>query len=256
MTLYVFTVGLALIAAVLLKLWRHGLFRRYPAFVAALCFMLVSGCVLRLIPIRTNAYALTYMATQVIAWTLRFFVLRELSRLILVDHRGIREAVRIGMWISLALATLIPCGIAVSMQINSAARFPWLQAYFLLHQSVTTFFAILVVGTLAFLAWFPVRLRRNLLVYCLGFSLQYLAQSAAILVFNLTESDSIRSAAGVADQVVTAGVLLIWLVKLSREGELPMVSIGHRWNPSAADQSLRQLAELNDTLTKALGKER
>ncbi len=256
MSAQLFTFDLVLTALLLVKVWNQGLVPRYPAFAAALAFALVSGVALRMTPVQTKSYALIYAASQLGDWVLRYFVLRELSLQILNDHRGIREAVRSGMWVSLGLATLIPCGVAVFMRANPNSRFPWLEAYFLLHQSVSAFFAFLVLGTLLFLAWFPIRLRRNLVIYCVGYSVQFLAQAGAMLANNLASTESIRNLAGLSYQIVGLCINLVWLVWLSRAGEVPMVSVGHRWNEAAGDNSMRQLNDLNATLANVLRRNR
>ena len=241
---------LLLTAALLVRLYREGLHARYRAFFAVLLFELLAGLTLYVISNRPKLYSEVYFATTAIGWVLQFLVLRELCLLVFEDHPGIRAGVRIGIMASLALAVIIPLASLGLAPIAANSKFPILEQFFRFHQSASFFLTILFAGTVAFVTWFPVALRRNIVFYCLGFSIQFIGDSTLLLFRNATFSDEWRHTAGVVDMLVGLAVVCLWLLWLNRAGEGPLVSVAQILRPQHASQALGTLRSLNAFLSR------
>lgn len=245
-------IGGALYLALMIRLWREGLQTRYPAFFAWLGLQALSSVALRGVSFQSNLYAEIYMVTSALSWLMLYFVLRELCRLLFADHPGIAAAVRIGIWVSFGAAVCAAAGLLVFFPDNSAQGFPLLQAFFSLYKAVMLFLSILFVGTILFVAWFPVALRRNTIAYCLGFSLTFLMEGGTMLARNFPYFADYAPSLGLINQGFAISILLIWLVMLDRAGEQAIMAVGHRWNVDESAQVLDSLNGLNETLAKAL----
>jgi|GEM_PF-5512399 len=103
--------------------------------------------------------------------------------------------------------------------------YPILETFFLFHQSATFFLTVLFAGTVAFVAWFPIALRRNIVLYCLGFSIKFFGESALLLFRNA------------------------WL---NSAGEAPLVSVGQLLRPGQTRQALLHLDRINRFLSATL----
>lgn len=237
----------------IIRLWREGLHTKYPAFLTWLGFELISGVALYLAPARSNLYGEIYVATSVVGWAILYFVLRELCLLLFADHPGIAAAVRMGIWVSFGAAIVVTAGILLLTPDVSGARFPLLRAFFSMYQAVMFFFCILFVGTIAFVAWFPVVLRRNTIAYCVGFSVGFVVESTATLAQNVIPESAgpYLSFVTLFSQVLSTAILMIWIVLLNRAGERTSHSVGHRWRPDESRQVLDRLEDLNETLANA-----
>lgn len=236
----------------LIRLWREGLAGRYPAFFAYNAVVLASGIMLAAIPRHSNRYAIGYVGFSIVTWICLFFVLRELSRLLFEDHPGIEAAVRIGIWLSLAAAVVSSVVLLLVSPEEPTKAFPLLRAFFFLYQSMMFFLAVLFVGPLAFLAWFPVSLRRNIVVYSFGFSLKFITGAAVVLLHNFRPKYAYNEAVSLAHQVLEVAVLVTWLVFLSRAGETPKITVARKWSEADAQATLQRLDSLNDALSGAV----
>jgi hypothetical protein len=234
---YLHLLILLLTAALLMRLRHEGLHRVYPAFFNWLLFELASSVVMYAIPVRTKA----------VSWGLTYLVLRELCLMVFRQHPGIEAAVRIGIWISLGLALAIPAGILLLARFQGGTAYPQLKAFFLVYQSAMFFLTILFAGAVLFVAWFPVRLRRNLVVYCFGFSLKFIAETALLLLHNFSPSLTFQSIASDMNLAAAIAVMI---------GEPPFVSVAQQWHPARSQALMERLEKLNQTLEEALRKRR
>ena len=244
---------LLLTAALLVRFYAEGLHLRYRAFFAVLLFDLLTGLTLYVIS-DPKRYSEVYFVTTAIGWVLQYLVLRELCLLVFEDHPGIRTGVRIGIQVSLGLAIVIPVASLALAPIHPNSKSPLLELFFRFHQSASFFLTILFAGTVAFVTWFPVALRRNIVFYCLGFSLKFIGNSALLLFRNATFSHEWQRAAGVVDMIVGLSVISLWLLWLNRAGEQPLVSIGQVLGPEHAGEAMATLRRLNAFLGRVLPK--
>ncbi len=248
--------GLLLHAALLVRLWREGLHARYRAFYASIAFDWCAAVAMYLVRPNSNLYSEIFFASTAIAWVLRYLVLRELCVLVFHDHPGIESAVRLGVRVSLVLAVLTPLAILTLARLRTGSVFPLLDQFFLFHQSVAFFLTILFAGTVGFVAWFPVALRRNIVLYCLGFSVRFIGGSALLFLRNVVSSASWRTAASEVDMTLDVGTALLWLIWLNRAGEQPLVSIGKHFRKEQAAVAMERLENLNRSLSEVVRKNR
>lgn len=244
--------GGVLFFVLMLRMWREGLHARYPAFFSWLALNLVSLVALRFIGYRTNAYGQVFIAATVVGWIVLYFVLRELCKLLFADHPGIAAAVRLGIWVSFGAAIAVALASWGFLPNDSAKAFPLLQVFFSLYQAVMFFLSILFAGTILFVAWFPVSLRRNTIAYCLGFSLNFLLEGVTMLARNVPALAPYEASVGLVNQCITLVILSIWIGLLNRGGEQSALSVGHRWKPEESGAVLDRLEGLNDSLANAL----
>jgi len=112
-------------------------------------------------------------------------------------------------------------------------------------------FAILIFLLLisAFLIWFPVKVRRNIVLYMAGFAVFYLSRTFGLLMINLLPPASLSVVNNVFT-VVSFSCLIAWLLGLRRESEDTTTTVGHRWNPAAMERLSGQLDAINATLVR------
>ena len=101
----------------------------------------------------------------------------------------------------------------------------------------------------AFMMWFPVKVRRNIMLYVGGFVVFYLSRTFGLLTINLLPPRSINVITNVL-LCLSFGCLMGWLFGLRRESEDITTTLGHRWNPDAMERLSGQLDAINATLVR------
>ena len=77
--------------------------------------------------------------------------------------------------------------------------------------------ALFLIIISIFMAWFPVRMRRNVILYAGGFIVWSLSRSAAVHVVNQWSGNTgVNLAANLVDMFIIIGCLLVWLLGLER----------------------------------------
>jgi hypothetical protein len=111
--------------------------------------------------------------------------------------------------------------------------------------------ALFLVLISIFLGWFPVRMRRNVIVYIAGFIAWTLSRSALVHVINQWfRNTHLTQISNIVQMCVTLGCLCLWLVGLKREGEARTAVVGHLWNRAEAERLTKQLDSINDSLER------
>jgi hypothetical protein len=106
---------------------------------------------------------------------------------------------------------------------------------------------LLIVGVL--LVWFPIRVRRNIVVYVMGFLLFSASRSGGLLLSNLLPQSDTRLVSTVL-LALTLSCLVIWIIGLQPEGELTTATPGYRHNPETMQRLNHQLDSINAALTR------
>jgi hypothetical protein len=106
---------------------------------------------------------------------------------------------------------------------------------------------LLIVSVL--LVWFPIRVRRNIVVYISGFLLFSASRSGGLLLSNLLPQSDTRLVSTVL-LALTLGCLVIWIIGLQPEGELTTATPGYRRNPETMQRLNHQLDSINAALTR------
>jgi hypothetical protein len=236
-------------ALTVLKLYRTGLYRRYPVFFNYFIFLVVASIWPLILDISSPLYQKIWMISSPI--TLAFYILMvvELYRLVLENYKGLyslgRWALYIGVVVSVTVSalSLIP-KIKPSMPQRSKLMFFVLAT----ERGVDTALAILILLILCFLTYFPVKLSRNVRVHATVYSVFFLSNTFILLMrslFGLRLADEFNTA---LLGVMVASVFA-WLTLLSPAGEvaqpaLPDLGTEHE------HRLLHQLDALNAVLLK------
>ena len=97
-----------------------------------------------------------------------------------------------------------------------------------------------------FMAWFPVRVKRNAALCMAGFVVYFLSRVIGLLLIN-----KVLAWQGPIDAAMLgtgSACLLVWTMALRPESEESTVVIGHRWDPSAMERLSEQLDAINERL--------
>jgi len=239
--------SLILTGLLLVRIWTQGLHLVYRYFSLYLLVDLIRSGLGLALPTRSDAYTIFYFVSTPLMWIVYLLVLIEMFELVLRDHPGVATAAR---WV-MASALLIAGAISfVSSSIdfaNQNEKYVLLRSFLAGHRIVLSTLALALLLLCAFLAWFPVILRRNIFLYCLGFSVTFLAQASLVLLRNLLGNPIWPSALILG---ISCLCLSVWIWKLNHEGEERQLAVGHRWNREEADRLMRQLDEINSTLVR------
>jgi hypothetical protein len=243
------TIGLT--AAVVVKLWLTGLINVYKLLFCYLAFDLLTSLGSFLIPYRTKYYAHYYFSAQTLMIVMAAFILVEIYALALERTPALARFLRSTVGYILGIAALTPLLWLYANGSASSQIHPYLKADLLFEQTMDATMAIFLIIISIFMTWFPVRLRRNVIVYISGFIVWSLSRSAAVhLAREWTGNKQAMMAINMAQMCVAMGCLLFWLLGLRREGEARTAVVGHLWNRAEADRLTEQLNAINDSLTR------
>ena len=241
--------NLAAVLALLVRLSALGLFRIYRSLFFYLLTYTLQFVATAILPIRSAAYGYSYMAGESANVALSMLVVLELYRLALAGQPALAGFGRKTVAYAMALAALVAAG-----GVLLDATVPPGQTRFTHHfltAERTMDFAILIFLLLisAFLIWFPVKVRRNIVLYMAGFAVFYLSRTFGLLMINLLP----RASLSVVNKVFTGFsfcCLIAWLFGLRRESEDTATTLGHRWNPAAMERLSGQLETINAALVR------
>jgi hypothetical protein len=99
------------------------------------------------------------------------------------------------------------------------------------------------------LLWFPIKVRRNIVVYIAGFVVFAGARSFGLLLLNLLPQPATVIVSTIL-LAVTLLCLLIWIFGIRPEGERATATPGYRRDPEAMERLSRQLDAINATLAR------
>jgi hypothetical protein len=101
--------------------------------------------------------------------------------------------------------------------------------------------------------WFPVPLKRNIVVHSLVFFLYFISKALA-LFFRNTLGPSAVDLVNLAVTCTAVACLMIWIFFLSREGERQEIKQRIQWNPDSEKRLLHQLDSINASLLRSARK--
>ena len=242
-----FTAGLT--AAVLVKLCWTGLVKTYKLFFCYLAADFLSSIGALTIPYDTKMYGNFYFASQTLKIVLSAFVLVEIYALALAGTPALARFGRNMVSYILAAAALVPVvGVLVD---HAKSRHPYLRGFFLFEQTMDGTMALFLIIISLFMAWFPVRMRRNVIVYIGGFIVWSLSRSALVHIVNQWSGNKqVSLIANSVEMCIVIGCLSVWLLELRREGERRTAVVGHLWNRGEADRLKEQLEAINNGLER------
>jgi hypothetical protein len=237
-----------LTAAVLVKLFRVGLARIYKLFFCYLAWDFLSSLIGISMAYNTTRYAYFYMGAQTLKAVIAAFLLAEIYSLALEGTPALAQFGRNTVGYILGAAGVFPV-LAIFMDHSASRPQPLRTYFFLFEQTMDATMAIFLVLISLFIAWFPVRMRRNVIVYAGGFIVWTLSRSAAVHLANNTNLVATRLISSL-QMGISLGCLLFWLIGFRREGESRTAVVGHLWDRAEAERLTQQLDAINNNLER------
>lgn len=242
---------IVLTAAVVVKLSVSGLFKIYKLLYSYLLLSLLSSLAALTIPYNTKAYGQFYFSTETARVIIAALVVVEVYALALENTPALARFGRNAVGYILGAAMVIPVLALLLDNTKSGEPYPYLRLYYLFEQTMDGTIGIFLILISLFMAWFPVRLRRNVIAYIAGFIIWTLTRSASAHLANRFPKNllAIRTISSL-QMCVVAGCLMWWLVVFKRGGEARTAVVGHLWNREEADRLTEQLDAINNGLAR------
>jgi hypothetical protein len=241
---FVLIQGLLLLALVV-RVWSAGLYKVYPCFFGYLLANLLQFTVLPFIPYQSHPYRYFWVGTEGVVLCFYALVVAELYQVVLRELPGIASVSRRYLRAAFIIAVL------VSLLLLRLEETPnnVVSIFLVIERAVSVAVVLVILLMAAFLVYYPVPINRNVMVYFIGYSVYFLIKATALFIRTLGHY-ILHELANVL-MVVFSGCLLLWIIGLTRRGELRKVVLGHKWNLQEEEQILAKLREINSSLLGA-----
>jgi hypothetical protein len=230
------------------KLWWSGLYKTYSFFFSFLMLELVQALIPVLVPLEGRLYRDLFVVSDGLIVAFDALVVLELYSIILGNLRGIASVARRYIKITLALAILISL-LPLLIEKTPSTLTGYL---FTFERPVLSSLVVFVLLICVFLAYYPVPLGRNVMVYLTGYALYFLTTATMAFINNLGYFWN-RQKSNV-DMGIAVACQALWLLALSRQGEKKRVVVGHHWKPGDEQRLLAQLEAINASLLRSARK--
>lgn len=235
----------ALLIALILRLWAAGLHRVYPFFFSYLLVDLLQTISLSAIPFRSRAYRDLWVASEGIIDCCYALIVVELYRVVLRDLPGIATISRRYITITVAVATL---GSLLLLRLEETPR-NYVSTFFVIERAIVFSLVIFILLVSAFLAYYPIPLSRNVVIYSIGYAVYFLTKATALFVRTL--GHYVMPQISTVLLLVSTVCLLFWAFTLNRRGELNTMVVGHKWKQEDETRLLSKLKAINASLVEA-----
>ena len=235
------TTGLVLLS---IRIWWTGLYRTYPSFFSYLLIALLQSAVLAFLPYSSSGYRYAWLAFEGLIACLYILVVLELFSVVLRDLPGIAKLSRRYIGGSLLLAIAISVGL---LALEKSTTY-LVAAFLMFERSVVSSLVIFVLLMTVFLAYYPIQLTRNVILYSGAYTFYFLAKATLLLLENRTHQVSPFTNPLLIG--ISTMCLWFWSFTLSRRGETKRVVVGHRWNPEDEARILSRLKAINESLIR------
>jgi len=205
--------------ALIVRLFRERLVRRYPIFETYLIVELITGVVLLIAAAPTSSYANLYRAYLVLTGILRVGVVCELYNRICDHFSGIG-----GFRLRLAGVVLLVSALLAFASVPAVAGrwgYPVQTTFIIMTQYESEIIAVMLAGVWLFFHLLRVKpyYRRNLLVHWRIATLYFLVDCAHALAILWTGLGQTVHPINTAMLVADLGLVIAWTVFLSKRGE-------------------------------------
>jgi hypothetical protein len=238
-------------AAELVLLWRliHSkLYRTYPALFWYLTAQALGAVALLPVPMFTYRYLYIYWAAQTVNILMAVFVVQGLYGMALLEHPAVASFARRSMLAAMAIAAAVTLS-GIRLDFNILPReYPGLHRFLTFERSMNFLTLLFLLIVSALLLWFPIKVRRNIVVYISGFVLFFAARSGGLLLYNLRPQNARLISTVLLGLTFTC--LVVWIVGIRPEGEQVTATPGYRSNPETMQRLSRQLDAINAALTR------
>src|ERR1019366_9123265 len=202
-----------------LKLYRTGLYRRYPIFFAFFVFRILNSIWPLFLALSSDLYQKLWVLTEPVEFGFYVLIVVELYKLILEKYKGLYTLGRWALYVSLAVSVAIS-GISLLPRINPTMPQRSRIMFYVLatERGIETGLAIFIFLFLCFLSFFPVKLSRNVRVHAMVFSIFFLSNTFVLLMRSLF---GLHLAAAVNTVLlgISAASVVAWLTLLRKAGE-------------------------------------
>ena len=242
------SVQAAIILGLAFRMWYLGLYRVYVYFFGYLILVLCQTLVPQFLPFDSVGYRNAWLATEALIVCFYLLVVLELYSIVFQDLAGIENLSR--RYIKVALGIAI--GISLTL-LGVEKNRGGMVAHLLTFERAVVFslvlFVLLVTG---FLVYYPVPLKRNIIVYSAGYTVYFTGKAGSILIYNAGYYwNRVMSNVWIGASLLC---LLFWLSFLNRAGETKKAKMAHQWSEADEERLLSQLNGINTSLLRAARK--
>src|SRR5579872_1961315 len=179
--------------AELVLLWRLVHAKLYRTYGALFCYwtaQAVESLVLMAFPIDSRRYVYGYWTAQTVNVLMAVFVVQDLYRIALSEHPAVASVGRRALLAAMAIAAAVALsGIRLDFTMLPG-QYPDIHRFFTFERSMNFLTLLFLLIVSALLLWFPIRVRRNIVVYISGFVLFSASRSFGLLLYNLRPRDA------------------------------------------------------------------
>jgi hypothetical protein len=220
----------------------------YPALVVWTCANIAMSALALAMPMSKVFYYWFYIVAASAALILYLLAVLELYSKVLTHLAGFASAVR------LAIPAIVTISVLISASLLPFEGTPvrYIDWFYRIDHVVIVSLIVFVLIITGFLAWFPIRVPRNSVVYSVGYA-AYLVPAGAVLFLANSGHRAPRMISTVG-MIMSSLSLFFWAVALNAEGEKATVSPGHVLHPQDEDQLIRKLEAINRTLLRVTEK--
>lgn len=187
-----------------------------------------------------------YIGGQAVKMVVCLFLVLELYELVLVGHPALARFGRKSVGALLTVAGVAALAGLFLDQALPHSRFPILDAAYLVEMIVDSAYLFFLLLISAFFLYFPIKIRRNVVVYLFGFGAFFFFRWAGLV--SVKARLDLRDLFSLGCLIATAGCLSLWLWALRRKGETTATVAGHRWNEDEMERLTGQLDAINAKL--------
>jgi hypothetical protein len=237
------------VSLLLLRVVQIGAVSRFRFLFVYLIAFGTEIALLQLVSPNSESYGYIYFSLQSLNLVLACGVVREIFAQALAGHPGLAEFGRsVVIWGIVSAAAVALLGVALDNEVLPGQSHV-VHRYLTMERSGNFILLLLLLMISVYLTWFPVKLRRNVVIYAGGFALFFFARAAGMLAINLLPQQELPV---ISDTVLVAQIMcfIFWIWGFRRESEDQITVTGHRWNPSEMDRLAAQLNSINSALER------
>jgi hypothetical protein len=198
---------------------------------------------------QTRMYLYIYWGAQTVNIFMALYVVQDLFHIALAEHPAIASVGRRAVLVAMALAAFVAlAGVALDVTILPG-HYPAIQRFATFERSMNFVVLVFLLLISILLLWFPIKVRRNIVVYIFGFVLFAASRSFGLLLANLLPQAATLTVSTML-LALTLLCLLIWIIGIRPEGERATATPGYRRDPEAMQRLGRQLDTINATLAR------
>ncbi len=243
--LVLFLAQAALLVALLVRMWSAGLNRVYPYFFSYVVIEFARTLISSFMPYQGKTYAYFWATSESLSVCFYPLIVVELYRVILRDLPGIASIARRYITITVTVATV---GSLLLLRLEQRPR-NYVSTVLVIERAIVFSLVIFILLVSAFLAYYPIPLNRNVIIYSIGYSVYFLTKATALFIRTLGYHVSQQISAVLL--AISSACLLFWALTLNRRGELRTLVIGHQWNREDEARLLSKLKAINANLLEA-----